>query len=153
MSQVSEQKAAVVEKTVDLLKKYDVIAAADLFKVQSGMLMDLRKSLRGQLEIKTIKNTLMRIKGSTQLRMPSQLDRPLGRATSISTLARSVAGTPRLSRVSIRLVFSSVCEIASLLSARSTSILEPSTVMRATLPSRISLASLCSEISLGCGQG
>ena len=61
MSQVSEQKAAVVEKTVDLLKKYDVIAAADLFKVQSGMLMDLRKSLRGQLEVKTVKNTLMRI--------------------------------------------------------------------------------------------
>jgi len=61
MSQVSEQKAAVVEKTVDLLKKYDVIAAAELFKVQSGMLMDLRKSLRGQLEVKTVKNTLMRI--------------------------------------------------------------------------------------------
>jgi large subunit ribosomal protein L10 len=61
MSQVSEQKAAVVEKTVDLLKKYDVIAAANLYKVQSAMLMDLRKSLRGQLEIKTVKNTLMRI--------------------------------------------------------------------------------------------
>src|SRR4030042_2470265 len=61
MSQVSEQKAAVVKQTVDLLKKYDVIAAADLNKVQSGMLMDLRKSLRGQLEIKTVKNTLMRI--------------------------------------------------------------------------------------------
>ena len=61
MSQVSEQKAAVVEKTVDLLKIYDVIAAAELFKVQSGMLMDLRKSLRGQLEVKTVKNTLMRI--------------------------------------------------------------------------------------------
>ncbi|MGD0802522.1 MAG: 50S ribosomal protein L10 [Candidatus Bathyarchaeia archaeon] len=61
MSQVSDQKTAVVEKTVDLLKKYEVIAAADLYKVQSGMLMDLRKSLRGQLEIKTVKNTLMRI--------------------------------------------------------------------------------------------
>ena len=61
MSQVSEQKAAVVEQTMKLLKKYDVIAAADLNKVQSGMLMDLRKSLRGQLEIKTVKNTLMRI--------------------------------------------------------------------------------------------
>lgn len=61
MSTVSEQKAAVVEKTVALLKKYDVIAAADLNKVQSGMLMDLRKRLRGQLEIKTVKNTLMRI--------------------------------------------------------------------------------------------
>jgi large subunit ribosomal protein L10 len=61
MSHVSEQKAAVVEETVDLLKKYDVIAAANLFKVGSGMLMDLRKSLRGQLEIKTVKSTLMRI--------------------------------------------------------------------------------------------
>jgi len=61
MSQVSEQKAAVVEQTVDLLNKYDVIAAANLFKVQSDMLMDLRKSLRGQLEIRTVKNTLMRI--------------------------------------------------------------------------------------------
>jgi len=61
MSEVSEQKAAVVEQTVDLLKKYDVIAAADLFKVQSGILMDLRKRLRGQLEIKVVKNTLMRI--------------------------------------------------------------------------------------------
>ncbi len=61
MTKVSEQKAAVVESTVSLLKKYDVIAAADLNKVQSGMLMDLRKSLRGQLEIKTVKNTLMRI--------------------------------------------------------------------------------------------
>ncbi len=61
MSQVSEQKAAVVEQTMKLLAKYDVIAVADLNKVQSGMLMDLRKSLRGQLEIKTVKNTLMRI--------------------------------------------------------------------------------------------
>jgi large subunit ribosomal protein L10 len=61
MSQVSKQKAAVVEQTVDLLNKYDVIAAANLFKVQSAMLMDLRKNLRGQLEIRTVKNTLMRI--------------------------------------------------------------------------------------------
>jgi large subunit ribosomal protein L10 len=61
MSNISEQKATVVEETVDLLNKYDVIAAANLYKVGSGMLMDLRKSLRGQLEIKTVKNTLMRI--------------------------------------------------------------------------------------------
>ncbi len=61
MSTVSEQKAAVVEQTMKLLKKYEVVAAADLNKVQSGMLMDLRRSLRGQLEIKAVKNTLMRI--------------------------------------------------------------------------------------------
>lgn len=61
MSQVSENKSEIVEQTVDLLNKYNVIAAANLFKVQSGMLMDMRKSLRGQLEIKAVKNTLMRI--------------------------------------------------------------------------------------------
>ncbi len=61
MTKVNDQKAAVVEQTVELLKKYEVIAAADLNKVQSQMLMDLRRSLRGQLEIKTVKNTLMRI--------------------------------------------------------------------------------------------
>jgi large subunit ribosomal protein L10 len=61
MSQISEIKTEIVESTVDLLNKYNVIAAADLFKVQSGMLMDMRKSLRGQLEIRAIKNTLMRI--------------------------------------------------------------------------------------------
>jgi large subunit ribosomal protein L10 len=59
--QVSEQKASTVEETVDLLKKYDVIAAANLYKVESRMLMDLRKSLRGGLSIKVVKNTLMRI--------------------------------------------------------------------------------------------
>jgi large subunit ribosomal protein L10 len=61
MTKVSEQKTAVVKNTVELLKKYDVIAAADLNKVQAGMLMDLRKSFRGQMEIKAVKNTLMRI--------------------------------------------------------------------------------------------
>lgn len=61
MSQVSENKSEIVEQTVDLLNKYNVVAAANLFKVQSGMLMDMRKSLRGQLEIKAVKNTLMRI--------------------------------------------------------------------------------------------
>lgn len=61
MSQVSGLKTEVVDQTVNLLKKYDVIAAANLYKVGSAMLMDLRKNLRGQIEIKAIKNTLMRI--------------------------------------------------------------------------------------------
>jgi len=61
MSTVSEQKAEVVEQTLDLLNKYEVVAAANLYKIGSGMLMDLRKSLRGQIEVKAVKNTLMRI--------------------------------------------------------------------------------------------
>jgi large subunit ribosomal protein L10 len=61
MSQVSEQKLGVVASTVDLLKRYEVIAAADLNKVTSRMLQDTRKGLRGQLEVRCVKNTLMRI--------------------------------------------------------------------------------------------
>ena len=52
---------AIVDSTVKLLDEYKLIGAADLTKVGSGMLQDLRKQLRGQVTIKGIKNTLMRI--------------------------------------------------------------------------------------------
>ena len=61
MSQVSADKMAIVDSTVKLLDEYKLIGAADLTKVGSGMLQDLRKQLRGQVTIKGIKNTLMRI--------------------------------------------------------------------------------------------
>jgi len=59
MSQVSLEKQKVVDETVKLLKEYHIIGAADLTKVGSGMLQDMRKLLRGQVLIKGIKNTLM----------------------------------------------------------------------------------------------
>jgi large subunit ribosomal protein L10 len=61
MSQVSAEKITLVESTAKLLGEYKLIGAADLTKVGSGMLQDLRKQLRGQVTIKGIKNTLMRI--------------------------------------------------------------------------------------------
>jgi len=61
MSQVSAEKTALVESTAKLLDEYKLIGAADLTKVGSGMLQDLRKQLRGQVTIRGIKNTLMRI--------------------------------------------------------------------------------------------
>ena len=61
MSQVSEEKIALVDSTVKLLDEYKLIGAADLTKVGSGMLQDLRKQLRDQVAIRGIKNTLMRI--------------------------------------------------------------------------------------------
>ena len=61
MSQISADKMAIVESTAKLLDEYKLIGAADLTKVGSGMLQDLRKQLRGQVTIKGIKNTLMRI--------------------------------------------------------------------------------------------
>ena len=61
VSQVPEEKLRIVDSTINLLKEYEIIGAADLHKVGSGMLQDLRKQLRGQLAIKCIKNTLMQI--------------------------------------------------------------------------------------------
>ena len=59
--QVSPEKAEAVNDTVELLNNYDVIAAADLSKVSSSMLQDMRRQLRGSLTVKVVKNTLMRI--------------------------------------------------------------------------------------------
>jgi len=60
-SHIPHEKMDTVQETVELLKEYEVIAAADLFKVNSGMLQDMRRQLRGRLEFKVLKNTLMRI--------------------------------------------------------------------------------------------
>ena len=61
MSRVSEEKIRIVESTIELLKQYEIIGAADLYKVGSMMLQDLRRQLRGQIAVKCVKNTLMRI--------------------------------------------------------------------------------------------
>ena len=61
MSRVSEEKLGIVDSTVKLLDSYEIIGAAGLHKVGSGMLQDLRKQLRGNVTVRGIKNTLMRI--------------------------------------------------------------------------------------------
>ncbi len=61
MSRVSEEKLGIVDSTVKLLESYEVIGAAGLHKVGSGMLQDLRRQLRGNVTVRGIKNTLMRI--------------------------------------------------------------------------------------------
>lgn len=60
-SHIPSEKIETVQETVELLKEYDVIAAADLNKVSSAMLQDMRRQLRGRLHFKVLKNTLMRI--------------------------------------------------------------------------------------------
>lgn len=60
-SNIPSEKIETVQETVELLNQYDVIAAADLNKVSSAMLQDMRRRLRGRLEFKVLKNTLMRI--------------------------------------------------------------------------------------------
>jgi large subunit ribosomal protein L10 len=61
LSQVSEEKIGLVNDTIGLLKESEIIGAADLNKVGSSMLQDLRKRLRGQIIFKVVKNTLMKI--------------------------------------------------------------------------------------------
>jgi large subunit ribosomal protein L10 len=60
LSRVSDEKLAIVDSTVKLLDDYSLIGAADLNKVGSGMLQDLRRQLRGRVTVRGIKNTLMR---------------------------------------------------------------------------------------------
>ena len=60
-SAIPQEKTGTVQEAVELLKEYEVIAAADLNKVNSLMLQDMRRQLRGRLEFKVLKNTLMRI--------------------------------------------------------------------------------------------
>jgi len=60
-SHIPSEKTETVQETVELLNEYGVIAAADLNKVTSAMLQDMRRQLRGRLRFKVLKNTLMRI--------------------------------------------------------------------------------------------
>lgn len=61
MSSVSEDKARTVDLAVKLLGEYEMVCAADLYKLGSVMLQDLRRQLRGRIVVKCVKNTLMRI--------------------------------------------------------------------------------------------
>ncbi len=60
-SHIPSEKQETVQETVELINKYEIIAAADLNKVNSAMLQDMRKQLRGRHQFKVVKNTLMRI--------------------------------------------------------------------------------------------
>ena len=60
-SHIPSEKYETVHETVELIKQYEIIAAADLNKVTSAMLQDMRKQLRGRHQFKVVKNTLMRI--------------------------------------------------------------------------------------------
>lgn len=65
-----ERKAGIVEEALKLLKEYEVIGAADLRKIGSRMLQDLRKKLRGRIVFRVIKSTLMR-RAMEKLEMPN----------------------------------------------------------------------------------
>jgi len=60
---IQKQKTEVLDKLVALTKKYNVIAVADLEKVRSFQIQEIRKRLRGRVEILVAKNTLVKKAG------------------------------------------------------------------------------------------
>ena len=61
VSRILEEKLSIVDSSVKLLREYEIIGAADLYKVGSSMLQDMRRQLRGRINLKCIKNTMMQM--------------------------------------------------------------------------------------------
>jgi large subunit ribosomal protein L10 len=64
--QVAVWKKEIFSDLQELLKKYSVVAVADLQKVRSSQIQEIRKKLRGKAELIVAKNTILR-KVSEQL--------------------------------------------------------------------------------------
>ncbi len=58
--QVAVWKKEIYDDLLELLKKYTVIAVADLQKVRSSQIQEIRKKLRGKADLIVAKNTILR---------------------------------------------------------------------------------------------
>jgi len=58
--QVAIWKKEIYSNLQDLLKKYPVVSVADLQKVRSSQIQEIRKKLRGKAELIVAKNTILR---------------------------------------------------------------------------------------------
>ena len=58
--QVAVWKKEIFDDLTDLLNRYSVIAVADLQKVRSSQIQEIRKKLRGKAELVVAKNTILR---------------------------------------------------------------------------------------------
>ncbi len=58
--QVAVWKKEIFDDLSKLLNKYSVIAVADLQKVRSSQIQEIRKKLRGKAELIVAKNTILR---------------------------------------------------------------------------------------------
>lgn len=58
--QVAVWKKEIFTDLLELLKKYSVVAVADLQKVRSSQIQEIRKKLRGKAEFIVAKNTILR---------------------------------------------------------------------------------------------
>ena len=53
-------KKEIFQKLAELIEKYPVVAIADLQKVRSSQIQEIRKKLRGQAEVLVAKNTILK---------------------------------------------------------------------------------------------
>jgi len=58
--QVATWKKEIFSDLVELLEKYSVVAVADLQKVRSSQIQEIRKKLRGKADLIVAKNTILR---------------------------------------------------------------------------------------------
>jgi large subunit ribosomal protein L10 len=58
--QVAVWKREIFDDLTELLKKYSVVAVADLQKVRSSQIQEIRKKLRGRADLLVAKNTILR---------------------------------------------------------------------------------------------
>jgi len=58
--QIASWKKEIYSDLVELLQKYPVVAVADLRKVRSSQIQEIRKKLRGKAELIVAKNTILR---------------------------------------------------------------------------------------------
>ena len=81
--QVAVWKKEIFSDLQELLKKYSVVAVADLQKVRSSQIQEIRKKLRGKAELIVAKNTILR-KVSEQLSSEK---------TNVDKFANSLSGS------------------------------------------------------------
>jgi len=59
-TRIAPWKKEMFQKLAELIEKYPVVAIADLRKVRSSQLQEIRKKLRGQAEVLVAKNTILK---------------------------------------------------------------------------------------------
>jgi len=59
-TRVAPWKKEMFQRLAELIEKYPVVAIADLQKVRSSQIQEIRKKLRGQAEVLVAKNTILR---------------------------------------------------------------------------------------------
>lgn len=67
-------KKEMLQRLTELIEKYPVVAVADLQKVRSSQIQEIRKKLRGQAEVLVAKNTVLRKAAEAMSEKKLQID-------------------------------------------------------------------------------